>query len=434
MGNFENNISLEFDRFNNNSGDSWINSHRADTFEKFKSLGVPKLTDEDWRFTNLADFSSKSYSLNNKASDIFDKSLVPEILKDIDGHFITLVNGKLVEYSSDNFQVHNLSQMLQEDQCAFKDLIKGSFSDKNQDFSFFLNSAFLDRGCFIEIDSSIDVKKPIVILNFFDNNAEMSLINHRNIISISSSSSVKIIEYSFAVDGIDYFSNKSTFFYLDDNSNVEHLSIDDGSKNSHIFSNIKINQGRDSNFTTDSILIGGKLFRNNVHPILNGEGSNSNVLGLYLSKDSQLMDNYMFVEHAKAHCDSRQLYKGLLNDDSKGVFHGRILVHNEAQKTDAKQTNRNLLLSNTAQVDTKPQLEIYADDVKCTHGATTGQIDKEALYYLRARGINEDLARIMMIRSFTEEVLEFITDDVLLDLHKRVVERWFVESNLISGD
>ena len=276
-----------------------------------------------------------------------------------------------VEYSLDNFQVHDISDMLQEDECAFKDLIKGSFSDKNQDFSFFLNSSFLDRGCFIEINSSIKVQKPIVILNFFDNNAENSLINHRNIINISSSSSVKIIEYSFAVDGIDYFSNKSTFFYLDDNSNVEHLSIDDGSKNSHIFSNIKINQGRDSNFTTDSILIGGKLFRNNVHPILNGEGSNSNVLGLYLSKDSQLMDNYMFVEHAKAHCDSRQLYKGLLNDNSKGVFHGRILVHNEAQKTDAKQTNRNLLLSNTAQVDTKPQLEIYADDVKCTHGATT---------------------------------------------------------------
>ena len=434
MGNFEKNISLEFDNFNNNNGESWIKSHRVETFEKFKSLGIPKLTDEDWRFTNLSDFSSKSYSLNVKTPNSFDQTLVPEILKDIDGYFIILVNGKLVEYSSDNFQVHDISDMLQEDECAFKDLIKGSFSDKNQDFSFFLNSSFLDRGCFIEINSSIKVQKPIVILNFFDNNAENSLINHRNIISISSSSSVKIIEYSFAVDGIDYFSNKSTFFYLDDNSNVEHLSIDDGSKNSHIFSNIKINQGRDSNFTTDSILIGGKLFRNNVHPILNGEGSNSNVLGLYLSKDSQLMDNYMFVEHAKAHCDSRQLYKGLLNDDSKGVFHGRILVHNEAQKTDAKQTNRNLLLSNTAQVDTKPQLEIYADDVKCTHGATTGQIDKEALYYLRARGINEDLARIMMIRSFTEEVLEFISDDILLGLHKKVVERWFVESNLISGD
>ncbi|MFL2685983.1 MAG: Fe-S cluster assembly protein SufD [Thermodesulfobacteriota bacterium] len=434
MGNFEKNISLEFDNFNNNNGESWIKSHRVETFEKFKSLGIPKLTDEDWRFTNLSDFSSKSYSLNVKTPNSFDQTLVPEILKDIDGYFIILVNGKLVEYSSDNFQVHDISDMLQEDECAFKDLIKGSFSDKNQDFSFFLNSSFLDRGCFIEINSSIKVQKPIVILNFFDNNAENSLINHRNIISISSSSSVKIIEYSFAVDGIDYFSNKSTFFYLDDNSNVEHLSIDDGSKNSHIFSNIKINQGRDSNFTTDSILIGGKLFRNNVHPILNGEGSNSNVLGLYLSKDSQLMDNYMFVEHTKAHCDSRQLYKGLLNDDSKGVFHGRILVHNEAQKTDAKQTNRNLLLSNTAQVDTKPQLEIYADDVKCTHGATTGQIDKEALYYLRARGINEDLARIMMIRSFTEEVLEFISDDILLDLHKKVVERWFVESNLISGD
>ena len=155
---------------------------------------------------------------------------------------------------------------------------------------------------------------------------------------------------------------------LGNSTNVEHLSVDESNKFSYILSNLKISQKKDSNFTTDTILIGGKLYRNNVHPVLNGEGSNSNILGLYLSKDSQHMDNYMFVEHIKPNCGSRQLYKGILKDTSKGVFHGRILVHNEAQKTDAKQTNRNLLLSEKAQVDTKPQLEIYADDVKCTHG------------------------------------------------------------------
>ena len=142
----------------------------------------------------------------------------------------------------------------------------------------------------------------------------------------------------------------------------------------------------------------------------------------------------MFVEHIKPNCGSRQLYKGILKDTSKGVFHGRILVHNEAQKTDAKQTNRNLLLSEKAQVDTKPQLEIYADDVKCTHGATTGQIDNEALYYLRARGINLEDAKLIMIRSFTEELLEFISSNFILDLHKSFVENWFLNSQLAKPE
>ena len=142
----------------------------------------------------------------------------------------------------------------------------------------------------------------------------------------------------------------------------------------------------------------------------------------------------MFVEHIKPNCGSRQLYKGILKDASKGVFHGRILVHNEAQKTDAKQTNRNLLLSEKAQVDTKPQLEIYADDVKCTHGATTGQIDNEALYYLRARGINLEDAKLIMIRSFTEELLEFISSNFILDLHKSFVEKWFLNSQLAKSE
>ena len=146
------------------------------------------------------------------------------------------------------------------------------------------------------------------------------------------------------------------------------------------------------------------------------------------------MDNYMFVEHIKPNCGSRQLYKGILKDTSKGVFHGRILVHNEAQKTDAKQTNRNLLLSEKAQVDTKPQLEIYADDVKCTHGATTGQIDNEALYYLRARGINLEDAKLIMIRSFTEELLEFISSNFILDLNKSFVENWFLNSQLAKPE
>ena len=154
------------------------------------------------------------------------------------------------------------------------------------------------------------------------------------------------MEYSFSDSNESYFLNKTTMMYLDANSKVEHLSIEDGSRSSFVFSNLKIKQDRESNLTTNSILMGGKLIRNNVHPILDGDTSYSSILGLYLPQDSQLMDYYMFVEHSKPHCDSRQLYKGLLKDSSRGVFHGRIVVHEDAQKTDAKQTNKNLLVSN----------------------------------------------------------------------------------------
>ena len=196
--------------------------------------------------------------------------------------------------------------------------------------------------------------------------------------------------------------------YLDANSKVEHLSIEDGSRSSFIFSNLKIKQDRESNLTTNSILMGGKLIRNNVHPILDGDTSYSSILGLYLPQDSQLMDNYMFVEHSKPHCGSRQLYKGLLKDSSRGVFHGRIVVHEDAQKTDAKQTNKNLLLSNSAQVDTKPQLEIYADDVKCSHGATTGELDPKSIFYIRSRGISEHDAKKILLEAFIDNLLKEI--------------------------
>jgi Fe-S cluster assembly protein SufD len=154
------------------------------------------------------------------------------------------------------------------------------------------------------------------------------------------------------------------------------------------------------------VLLGGALVRNNVHPVLAGEGGECTINGLFVGRGRQHMDNYMLVEHASPHCGSRQFYNGILDENSHGVFHGRIIVHKDAQKTDAKQTNRNLLLSDNAQIDTKPQLEIYADDVKCTHGATIGQIEENALFYMRSRGIEESAARRLLLFAFAHESLE----------------------------
>jgi Fe-S cluster assembly protein SufD len=165
-------------------------------------------------------------------------------------------------------------------------------------------------------------------------------------------------------------------------------------------------QGRGANVSSHSVLLGGALVRNNVHPVLAGDGGECLINGLFAGTGEQHLDNYMLVEHASPHCGSRQFYNGILNDHAHGVFHGRIIVHKGAQKTDAKQTNRNLLLSDNARIDTKPQLEIYADDVKCTHGATIGQIDEVALFYLRSRGIEESAARKLLLSAFAGECLD----------------------------
>jgi len=171
-------------------------------------------------------------------------------------------------------------------------------------------------------------------------------------------------------------------------------------------STLRLQQGRSANVSSHSVLLGGGLVRNNVHPVLAGEGSECLINGLFIGNGQQHLDNYMLVEHASPHCASRQFYNGILDDQAHGVFHGRIIVHKDAQKTDAKQTNRNLLLSDDARIDTKPQLEIYADDVKCTHGATIGQIEENALFYLRSRGIDEISARKLLLLAFANECLD----------------------------
>jgi Fe-S cluster assembly protein SufD len=182
------------------------------------------------------------------------------------------------------------------------------------------------------------------------------------------------------------------------------------------------------------LLLGGALIRNNVHPVLAGEGAECLINGLFMANGRQHMDNYMLVEHASPHCGSRQFYNGILNGQAHGVFHGRIIVHKDAQKTDAKQTNRNLLLCDDAQIDTKPQLEIYADDVKCTHGATIGQVDENALFYLRSRGVDEVAAKHLLLQAFANECLDRMHSGQLRDHVERLVAQWLPETARFVGE
>jgi len=221
-----------------------------------------------------------------------------------------------------------------------------------------------------------------------------------------------------------YFTNAVTELVVGENAVIEHVKFQDESREAFHIATVHGQFGRHSRVNAHSFALGARLSRNSIHVNLAGEGLECILNGLYLTKGEQLADHHMIVEHARPHCASHEYFNGILDDKSKGVFHGRILVQQVAQKTDAKQTNKNILLSDEAAVDTKPQLEIYADDVKCTHGATVGQLDDDAIYYLRSRGIGLETARQMLIHAFAGEIIDRVKcDPAREELDKLVWER-----------
>jgi Fe-S cluster assembly protein SufD len=260
-------------------------------------------------------------------------------------------------------------------------------------------------------------------------------MNHpRNLIVADENSQVTVVEDYVSLGEGTTFSNAATELVAGDNAKVAHYMIVREGDQAYNFSTLRIQQGRSANVATHSLLLSGALVRNNVHPVLAGEGSECLINGLFMANGRQHMDNYMLVEHASPHCDSRQFYNGILNGQSHGVFHGRIIVHKDAQKTDAKQTNRNLLLSDDAQIDTKPQLEIYADDVKCTHGATIGRFDDNALFYLRSRGLAEAAARHVLLLAFANECLDRMNSPQVRDQLEKLVVAGLPEAARFAGE
>jgi Fe-S cluster assembly protein SufD len=277
-----------------------------------------------------------------------------------------------------------------------------------------LNTAFLEDGAFIRVEKGIVLEAPIHLLFVSTAEAGPTMTHPRNLIVAADQSQVTVVEDYVSLPnapGIEgrVFCNTATELVAGDNAIVSHYMIEREHVDAFNVSTLRIEQGRNANVNSHSVLLGGGIVRNNVHPVLNGEGGDCLINGLFAGTGRQHLDNYMLVEHAKPHCGSRQFYNGILGGHAHGVFHGRIIVHKDAQKTDAKQTNRNLLLSDEAQIDTKPQLEIYADDVKCTHGATVGQLDAAQIGYLRSRGLDEASARAVLTFAFAEDVASRVT-------------------------
>jgi Fe-S cluster assembly protein SufD len=406
---------------------AWLHDLRGAAFSRFCSAGFPTLRDEDWRFTSLAPLTRTTFRLARGSAHQFTVSDLVQWRMEgaaarlvfVDGRFETNLStwGALPR----GITVNGLAREIASRPDAVAKHL-GRYIDTARDPFCALNTAFAEDGAYVHVAKGAVVEQPIHLL-FISTSGESPAMTHpRNLIVVEDEGQATIIEdYVSWGDETPAFSNAVTELIAGGNANVQHIMLEREHLKSYNFSTLRIEQARSANVASHSLLLGGALVRNNVHPVLHGEGGECLINGLFIGSGRQHLDNYMLVEHASPHCASRQFYNGILDEHAHGVFHGRIIVHKDAQKTDAKQTNRNLLLADDAQIDTKPQLEIYADDVKCTHGATIGQIEETALFYLRSRGIDEREARRLLLEAFAGECIERMKPGAARDYTESIV-------------
>jgi Fe-S cluster assembly protein SufD len=378
----------------------------------FADLGFPTTRQEEWRFTNIADIASSDFKIagKDKLATITEKDIAPFKFDKWDGSELVFVDGFYVEQLSsiktNTIKIESLATALENKTLAKSEIFTELANFSDEPFTA-LNTAFTRDGIIIQVPDNYIEKSGIHIIQVSVEENVMTC--PRNVVIAGKSSESTVVETFHTLAKGAVFVNSVVEIGVAENAKLNHFKLQEESESSFHVGRTAIKQGANSNYYSASFDFGGKIVRNNISTELDGEGITSTLNGLYLARDTQHIDNHTFIDHAKPHCESHELYRGILAGKSKGVFSGKILVRQDAQKTDAKQSNNCLLLSDDAQIDAKPQLEIYADDVKCTHGATVGQLDDDALAYLRARGIPKEKAVHVLTHAFAEEVISGIT-------------------------
>ena len=388
------------------AGLPWLQRTRAAAFERFAELGLPSLRDEDWKYTSVAVLEKHAFklvpaSLNGVGADQLARFA-------LDGsHLLVFVNGRYAPNLSRpgrlpaGAEVGSLAAAVAGRPDRFESLLARDAEVLVNGFTA-LNAAFWADGAHIDLAAGCSVDEPIQLL-FIATDADLA-IHPRNIVRAGAGSHAEIIEHYIGLNDSAYFTNAVTQIQLDPGAALIHTKLQQESLRGYHIADIRADQGLDSRFTSQSFALGGLLSRNDIATRLDAEGCEATLIGLYMANGRQHMDHHTRVDHARPRGTSREFYKGVLDGAARAVFNGKVIVHADAQGTDAQQSNRNLLLSDRAEVDTKPQLEIYADDVKCTHGATVGQLDAAQIGYLRSRGLDEASARALLTFAFAEDV------------------------------
>jgi len=390
-------------------GPRWLEDLRARGAARFTALGIPTVRDEDWRFTNVTALNAIEFAPAGPISGAADRlngfayTDAPVRLVIVNGRF----DNTLSRTKGLPAGVHagSLAEALTEHADVVQRYF-GQLADVTSRSFAALNTAFVQDGAFIHVPDGVALATPIHVVFVSGADGATVMAHPRTLIVAGAGSQSRIVESYIGAAGETYFNNAVSEVFVGENASVDHYKVQEESLDAFHIASLHAHTSRSSRFSSHSFTLGGRVVRNDALVILDGEGGDCTLNGLYLADRDRLVDNHTTIDHAKAHCGSHEVYKGILGGASRAVFNGKIIVRQDAQKTDAKQTNRALLLTDGATINTKPQLEIFADDVKCTHGAAIGQLDDEAIFYLRARGLSYAEARDMLIHAFAGQVLE----------------------------
>ena len=402
---------------------------RREAFGRFTALGIPTTKNEDWHYTSAAPIAEHEYiHLTNASSGLQREALAPFLFGSAWTE-IVFFNGVFAQELSrlDAVRGVRITELGTGKTASALRKRLGTITSFENDAFTALNTALMRDGAVIEIAADTKVERPIHIVHVTDAVAAKGMMHPRNLIVIGRNAQATVVESYVSTSDALYFTNAVTEIAIEEGATLRHFAMQRESHRAFHVGTVEAHQAKDSHFVSFSFAIGGSLSRTNIYTTLDGPGAGVTLNGLYMLDGEQHCDHQTKIIHAQPNCFSRELYKGVLDGRSHGVFNGKVYVHPIAQKTDGKQTNNTLLLSETAHIDTKPQLEIFADDVKCTHGATVGQIDQLALFYMKSRGVNRDFARRLLTYAFAADVLETIEEPEIREALERLALERFVK-------
>ena len=408
------------DKMNGHSK-SFLHKNRKDAIVMLDELGFPTQKNEEWKYTNISNILKHKFTpaFISDDAEVGEQIIAENVLSGIDCNLLVFVNGLYkAEYSKldclpDGVIIDSLENVLKTNPELAEEKL-GKLAKLDNSFNA-LNEAFSLDGLFVYVPDGKVIEQPIQVLYLNGDNKNNVLSSPRNLIIAGKNTQVSVIANFRGVEGSVYLSNIITEVFVEENGLVDLYKIQDENHSSYHIEKVEAYQKPASVFHHYSFSFGGAIARNDISSNMDGENIESNFWGLYLANDDQLVDHHTFADHAKPNCLSNEVYKGILDGKSHGVFNGKILVRQDAQKTNAYQTNQTVLLSDDARIDTKPQLEIFADDVKCSHGATVGHLDDEAYFYIRSRGVPSNIAKSMLIRAFANDVVEKVKIEELRD-------------------
>ena len=398
----------------NGQSKSFLHDIRKNALNSLSELSFPTNRNEEWKYTNVAPILKHNFipAMISTVPKFRKEEIKPFLFKDFDYHLIVFVNGLFEEELSEignlpkGVVVDGLNRITKNNPDSISKYIN-NLSKTDNAFNA-LNTAYSYDGLVVIIPDGMILEKPIQVLYLNSSKDDLVLSTPRNLIVTGKNSQVSVITNYHGFGDKTYFSNIITEVYVGENAIVDLYKIQNENDESYHIEKVQAIQKKNSVFNHYNINFGGAIVRNDINTLHDDQNIETHYYGLYLAHGKQHVDNHTFVDHAKPNCMSNELYKGILDDNSRGVFNGKIIVRRDAQKTNAYQQNKTILLSKTATIDTKPQLEIFADDVKCSHGATVGHLDDTSEFYIRSRGVPQELAKSMLIRAFANDVIDTI--------------------------